>query len=296
MELFGKTSRVDTPGGHLSNSMMLKDILRNQMLTFGFTCSLILMEALLTLLFPLFIGYAIDGSVNGEYQGVYQLGALGLITLIIGAGRRFFDSRYYAKIYLEIGPKLISSQKEHDISTKSARLGMIKELVEFLEFSLPELINALINLLGVIIIIATLNINVFVGAILSTILIGLIYWISSAKTSRLNSAANDEQEKQVQVVSENNAVSLKNHLNQMMRWNIKLSDLEAVNFSISWLVLIAFLLVSIFISTDGQLVQYGMLFSLIMYVFQYMESVVNIPFFYQNWLRLQEITHRISTT
>ena len=264
------------------------------MLPFGFTCLLILSEALLTLLFPLFIGYAIDGSIKGSHLGIYQLGVLGLITLIIGAGRRFFDSRFYAKIYLQIGPKLNSGLKEHDISTKSARLGMIKELVEFMEFSLPELINAIINLLGVIIIIATLNINVFLGTLLSTLLIGLIYRVSSAKTFRLNSAANDEQEKQVQVISENDERSLKNHLNRMMRWNVKLSDLEAMNFSLSWLVLIVFLLFSIIISVDGQLMDYGMLFSLIMYVFQFMESVVNIPFFYQNWLRLQEITHRIS--
>ena len=36
------------------------------------------------------------------------------------------------------------------------------------------------------------------------------------------------------------------------------------------------------------------LFSLIMYVFQYMENVVNLPLFYQNWLRLKEIKNRIA--
>jgi len=276
--------------------MKLNDILKQQMLPFGFTLLLILMEALLTLLFPLVIGYAIDGAMEKSYQGVLQLGGLGLIVLIIGVGRRFFDSRHYAKVYEEIGSDLICKSRKQDTSTKSARLSMIKELIEFLEFSLPELVNALISLIGVIVIIATLNLNIFLGALISTLLIVITYWISSSKTIYLNKGANDEQEKQVEVIAAKSKNGLKNHLHEMMRWNIRLSDLEAINFSVTWLVLMAFLVVSIVISVDSQLIQYGILFSLIMYVFQYMESVVNIPFFFQNWLRLKEITKRIFVT
>ena len=78
-----------------------------------------------------------------------------------------------------------------------------------------------------------------------------------------------------------------------MKWNIKLSDLEAVNFSLAWFILMIFLVASIIISVQNPLVKYGALLSLIIYVFQYMESVINLPFFYQSWLRLKEITHRL---
>ena len=78
-----------------------------------------------------------------------------------------------------------------------------------------------------------------------------------------------------------------------MKWNIKLSDLEAANFSLSWIVLIMFLAGSIIISVNDGIMQYGMLFSLVMYVFQYIENVINLPFFYQNFLRLQEINERL---
>ena len=274
-------------------AMLLKDFLRNQMLPFGFTCSLILMEALLTLLFPLFIGYALEDAMSGTYRGVFQLGTLCLATLIVGVGRRFFDSRFYAKVYKKMGALIIAGLNEQDTSTKSARLGMIKELVEFLEFSLPELINAMITLVGVATIVATLNLNVFWGTLITTILILVFYWISSAKTLRFNKASNDELERQVDVISKNNETELKSHLKKMMQWNVRLSDLEAVNFSLSWLVLIIFLMVSIVISVDAQFVKYGALFSLIMYVFQYMENVINIPFFYQSWLRLREMTNRL---
>jgi len=274
---------------------MIKNILRNEMFPFGFTLFLILMEALLTLLFPLFIGYALEDAMNGTYQGVFKLGGLGLVTLAVGVSRRLFDSRYYAKVYQKVGTEVMSRLKEQDTSTRSARLGMIKELIEFLEFSLPELINALITLIGVIIIVATLNINVFVGTLISAALIMLIYSMSSAKTLRFNKASNDEEERQVAIISQNDDSELKDHLKKVMKWNVKLSDLEAQNFSLAWFILIIFLVVSIIISVDGQIVKYGALFSLTMYVFQFMENVINLPFFYQNWLRLKEITNRLST-
>ena len=273
--------------------MSIKKILSQHKLPFSFTFLLILMESLLTLLYPLGIGYAVDCAISGEYSGILPLGALGLVTLIVGMARRFFDSRFYARMYQKIGSETVSRLENQDASVKSARLGMIKELVEFLEFSLPELINAIIALFGVIIIVATLNLNVFFGTLISTLTILGIYWVSGAKTIRFNKGSNDELEKQVKVISKNNENELEKHLKKMMKWNIKLSDLEALNFSLAWLVLMVFLIASILISIDHGVTKYGALFSLIMYVFLYMENVISLPFFYQNYLRLKEITHRI---
>ena len=78
-----------------------------------------------------------------------------------------------------------------------------------------------------------------------------------------------------------------------MKWNIKLSDLETINFSIAWIFMMGFLVWSIIISVEGGNVQYGAVFALVMYIFQYIESVVSLPFFYQQWLRLGEISERL---
>ena len=273
--------------------MKVKAIFKKYRIKFGFTLFLILLEAGLAILFPLFIGYAIDSAISGSNYGAIQLGVLGLAALVVGVGRRVFDSRFYAKVYQSIGSSAISKMEDNVSSKKSARLGMIRELVEFLENSLPELISNVIGLIGVIAIIATLNLNVFYGSLIVTIIVFLIYWMTSARTIRLNKSSNDEFEKQVDVIAKNNERELNLHLKEMMKWNIKLSDLEAINFSVSWIVLITFLVASIIISVSDGIVQYGALFSLIMYVFQYMENVINLPLFYQNWLRLQEIKARL---
>ena len=40
--------------------------------------------------------------------------------------------------------------------------------------------------------------------------------------------------------------------------------------------------------------EYGAVFALVMYVFQFMESVMLLPLFYQQWLRLREISGRLA--
>lgn len=274
--------------------MRLSAILREHKFKFSFTLFLILLEVGIATVFPLFIGYALDDAINDSYYGATQLGVLGLAALIVGVGRRVFDSRFYAKVYQNLGTRIISGIVHKRSSLKAARLAMIRELIEFLENSLPELINNIFGLFGVIAIIATLNLNIFYSSLIVTLIIFLVYRLTSSKTIQFNKSSNDELEKQIDTINKNDESELNHHLKEMMRWNIKLSDLEAGNFSISWIVLLLFLVGSILIAVSDGIVKYGVLFSLIMYVFQYMENVVNIPLFYQNWLRLQEIKTRLS--
>lgn len=273
--------------------MQIISILKQNKVRLGFTFFLLLLESAAGLLFPLFIGYAIDGAIQEDYSGVAQLGILSLIALVVGVGRRVIDSRFYGKIYQEIGSKMITKMQGDDASKKTARLNMIREFVEFLENSLPELIHSVIGLVGVIIIIASLNLTVFYGSLMVTFVVFLIFWITSGRTTRLNTSSNDEWEQQVDIVAQNDEQQLRVHLKEMMKWNIKLSDLEAFNFSLSWIVLFLFLIASIVIAVGDGITAYGALFALVMYIFQYMENVVQLPFFYQNWLRLKEIMARI---
>ncbi|MEL6252266.1 MAG: ABC transporter six-transmembrane domain-containing protein [Bacteroidota bacterium] len=273
--------------------MNLRTILKDHKLKFGFTLCLLLVEAALAILFPLFIGKAIEGAMNESIEGVIQLGGLGIAALVIGVGRRIFDSRFYAKLYQRLGSKIMAKLQAQAASVKSARLSMIREQVEFLENSLPDLIGAIIGLIGVVVMIATLNLTVFYASLILTACIFLIYVFSRKKTLRFNQSANDTFEKQVAVIAQNDEQELSLHLKEMMKWNINLSDLEALNFSFSWSLLIAFLVGSILNSAHNPIANYGALFSLIMYVFQYMENVISLPLFYQNYLRLQEIQQRM---
>ena len=117
--------------------------------------------------------------------------------------------------------------------------------------------------------------------------------MTAKKTILLNFSLNEEMEHQVDIISKNELPILKMHLKNLMKWNIKLSDLETINFAIVWLVMMAYLVYSIILVVSGGDVKYVAVFSLVMYLFQYIESVIMLPIFYQQWLRLREISQRL---
>ncbi len=276
--------------------MNVKKIVKQYRWKFYFTLFLILSQSALALFFPLFIGYAIDGALIEDYSGAMYLGLLGLGALIVGSTRRFYDSRFYAQVFKTYGLDAVSTVEEDKVSVRTARLNMMRETIEFMEHSLPELIENVIGLVGVIAIIATLNLKIFFGSVVVTFLVFSVYLITGKKTIRYNKEYNNELERQVDAVSIPDVNPLKNHVMKLMKWNIRLSDLETVNFSISWIFLMLFLVGSIILAISDGITQYGALFALVMYVFQYMGSIVNLPFFYQEWLRLTEIKKRLEAS
>ncbi len=272
--------------------MKIRQILSNFRQQFALTLLLVLLDAGLLVLFPLFIGLAIDDGLQQVYTGSILLGGLGLVSLLVGAGRRWFDSRFYAKVYEDYGT-IVGSRLKGDTSSKTAHLRLLGEVVEFFENSVPAIINSSVGLLGTLTIVAFLDLRVFLGCALVLLMVVMVYGFTERKTVRLNKGYNDELERQVDCVGAGGELSLRNHLRKLMRWNIRLSDLETINFSVVWLVMMAFLVLSIFTLVSDGLLQYGAIFSLILYLFQFIESVSALPFFYQQWLRLIEITGRL---
>ncbi len=90
----------------------------------GVTIGLVLLELACALLYPLFIGFAINDLMDKSFQGLYMLVGLIFASLVIGSGRRFFDSRIYAKIYQTITMELVDKENDQNSSTSkiSARI------------------------------------------------------------------------------------------------------------------------------------------------------------------------------
>ena len=257
------------------------------------TLLLIVLESAGWILFPLVIGRAIDGILADSWHGLYELAILGIAAMGIAILRRIVDSRAYARIYAKLGEELVAGQTESSTSTKTARLGMLREIVEFLENSLPELILNVLQLAGVVLILSTLDLPIFVGCVVVICVTVAVYVLTGRLTTRFNRSYNDQYEQQVDAVESGDAARVGRHIRDMMRWNIKLSDLEAANYGIVWLFMIALLVFSIGAAAEG-IVEYGKVFAIVMYVFQFMEAVMALPLYYQQWLRLREISGRLT--
>lgn len=255
---------------------------------------LVLAETLAMLLFPLVLGFAVDDLLKGSSDGLIQLGLLGLGVVVSGSLRRVYDTRVYSGIYVDLSAEVVDDFQDVDTSITNARITMLRELVEFLENQLPELINSVIALLGTIFILYFLDVQIFFGCLAVLGLIVLVFVATGGRTTRLNHHYNNAMEGQVAAIELRATTPIRGFMKNMMSWNIKLSDLETIIFGVIWLAMVALLVFSVLEGVgSGEAVKAGAIMSIVMYVFQFAEGAGMLPLYVQQILRLQEISSRL---
>ena len=78
-----------------------------------------------------------------------------------------------------------------------------------------------------------------------------------------------------------------------MRWNIKLSDLEVMNYFVIWVGVIAVFIYTPIAVIGAGILSYDLILSIIIYVFDYVGCIVSFPLYIQQAIRLKEISVRL---
>ncbi len=265
---------------------------RKAILTWG----LALLESLSLVAFPIVIAWAVDDLLNGSWSGTLKLGGLCLALLFVGAARRFYDTRAYGRIYCTLADEALAEErrKRSTLSTTSARVSLFKELVEFLEESLPSLLNEFIGLFGTLAIIAVIDWRVFLACLGAAGVTLVVYGLSSGKIFRLNQGVNDETEKQVAVLEFGDRSATRRHFGLLTRWRIRISDLETLNYSLIWLAMSAIVIYTIVAVATSGTATMGQVIAVVMYVFGFVEAVLAFPLHYVQFIRLREIAQRLA--
>ena len=140
----------------------LKGIFRQFRWQILLTWGLVLMEGVIWVLLPAVLGFAIDSVLVGKLNGVYWLASLLIVGVLIGTGRRLYDTRVYTHIYTRVATNTVRKQKSRDasLSVTVTRSQLVKELVDFFEYDLTEGFMALISLAGALIMLPFFEIRV----------------------------------------------------------------------------------------------------------------------------------------
>lgn len=170
---------------------------------------------------------------------------------------------------------------------------MLKELVEFLENQLPELMNSVIGLVGTVVILYALDRQIFLGCLAVLLLITLVFWATGKLTTTLNHHYNNAMEAQVTAIEQRGIQPIRGFMASLMRWNIKLSDLETLIFGIIWLGMTLLIVFSVVEAVGEVAIKAGAVMAIVMYVFQFAEGAGMLPLYFQQFLRLQEISKRL---
>lgn len=270
----------------------LAGIWRTYRLRISGTMGLLTIERLLGVAVPFVLGVAINDLIAGSFRGVWILVGLEVTVLLIGTGRRLYDTRVYAGIYTDVADNT-AQRLDIGVSRRAARLGLARELVDFFEWELPELVAALIGITGAFSMLIYLLPTIGGLSVVVGLIVALIFAISRGRMFSLNKLLNNELERQVTMLENERAFSRQRHLSRLARWRIHLSDLEATNFAIAELFLSALIIGAVVITVRAGL-SVGEIFAILTYLLSVAENLIVLPWTYQQSIRAREIGGRIA--
>ena len=254
------------------------------------------LEMLGGLLRPLFLGMAVNDLLNHSYKGLIILSAVHLLTLVMGTLRHMYDTRTYSAIYVSLVTKFLSRRTyKSDVSKLSAHSTLAREFIDFLEFDLVYVIEAVYNLFGSLILMFFYDkqvVTLCLGVLIPVMAISYVY---GKRMKRLNKLKNDELEQQVDVISSFDKKAVQTHYNNLRRWQIKISNQEAWNFGFMEFLVMIVLGSSLLLTykTSGQAILAGNILGIFLYVNNFAKGLETIPYMVQRLTSLTDITRRI---
>lgn len=260
------------------------------------TYSLFSVEMLGSLMRFYFFGEAINDLIKGSYRGLLILIIVHVAYLVVGTIRHMFDTRTYSAIYTSFVTKLLSRKyNKVEVSKLSAHSTLAREFVDFLEHDLIYVVEAVYNLLGSLIILFFYD-KIIVAICLSILVpVALVSYFYGKRMNSLNKKKNDELEKQVDIISAGNNKTILQHYNNLRKWQIKISNKEAINFGFMELMVLLVITFSLLISKNihSTTMLAGSLFGIYSYILKFATGLDTIPYTVQRLSSLNDITKRM---
>lgn len=280
----------------MSRFAVLKQIMLQHRNRLVLTYILFSLEMLGNLLRPFFLGVAINDLIKGSYQGLILLSSVHLGWLLIGTIRHRLDTRTYSAIYTSLVTKFLARRyNKSDVSKLSAHSNLAREFVDFLEYDLVYIIEALYSIFGSLILLFFYDTSVVLVCLSILLPVVAISYLYGKRMKMLNKQKNDELEKQVDVISTGNTHQIKQHYDNLRKWQIRISDQEAWNFGLMEILVMVVIGVSLLITnkTAGAGIEAGSLVGIYSYIQRFVSGLDTIPYTVQRLSSLNDITRRI---
>jgi len=276
--------------------LTIATLLRTFFGSISITWLLTLCETAMMSLIPLFIGFAIDGLLNEELTALRNLGIVFAALIVISVIRRVYDTRVYGTLRVELGSELVTRSAQMPVSRQNARLDMGRELVDFLEREVPELMNSVVQLVVSLAILFLFHPVLAYSAVASAIVMVGFYLLFHRRFYRLNGNHNQQTEKQVHILETRLSAKVRRHLGKLRNIEVQLSDTEAYVYGAIFFAMTGFILFNLWFAATHVETTVGTIFAIVSYSWEFVESALVLPVTLQGWSRLSEIMNRINNT
>ncbi|MBW3542909.1 MAG: ABC transporter six-transmembrane domain-containing protein [Planctomycetes bacterium] len=254
------------------------------------------LENVLRLLQPLVLGLAIDGLLRQSYTGLAWFVAQHLAHLLISSFRQMYDTRAFAAIYSDLATELVVRQRRDavDLSRVTARSALSRGFVEFFERHVPLVIRSAYSIGGALLLLAWYDWVLVAYCLVLLVPAMLLNAAYSRKTLALSRCLHDRYEGEVDVIGQGDPSQVRAHYDEVGRWRVRLSDAEAVNFSLMELFVLAALAGSLvhFCTTANPAA--GEIFAVFRYVLMFIMGLDAVPKLVAQLSSLRDVGFRLA--
>lgn len=296
MSILPSATDVTNPVSTDSAARRLTGLLRANPGKISLTFSLVALENIVLLLYPLFAGFAIDAIVRQDLMMAMSYVVVILVAWTVGAVRRAVDTRVFTRIYADLAVSVAMEQRSmgQGTSTAAARVVLARDFVDFFEIQIPAIATTLFSMIGAVIMLMV--IEPLVGAMSGLALVLCMLWIPrfARRNEQLHDRANNRLEREIGLVSRVGPVTLLRHYLVLSKLRVHLSDREATAYfaiGVIAALLFGFAIVQM-VSADG--IQAGHIYAVMTYLFTFLSNLDEAPSLVDQIARLKNIGKRIT--
>jgi len=259
------------------------------------TFSLVGLDNLLLLVYPVFGGWAINAVMEGNVWQAMLYGVVVLLMWIIGAARRAADTRTFTQIYTEIAVPVVLEQRKREVphSAITARVALSREFVSFFEEHLPIAATSLVSIFGACMMLLILE---FWVGVLAVAILALFLWLLprfAAISENLYFRLNNRLERDNHFIRDGNEHQLYRHYGWGAKLRGLISNREALGYlriGIAMSILFGFAFIHMTLKGYGSA---GHIYSVSTYLWMFAMSLDDVPRLVEQYSNLKDIGQRV---
>ena len=259
------------------------------------TFSLVGLDNLLLLVYPVFGGWAINAVMEGNVWQAMLYGVVVLLMWLVGAARRAADTRTFTQIYTEIAVPVVLEQRKREVphSAITARVALSREFVSFFEEHLPIAATSLVSIFGACMMLLILE---FWVGVLAVAILALFLWLLprfAAISENLYFRLNNRLERDNHLIRDGNEHQLYRHYGWFAKLRVLISNREALGYlsiGMAMSVLFGFAFIHMTLKGYGSA---GHIYSVSTYLWMFAMSLDDVPRLVEQYSNLKDIGQRV---
>lgn len=259
------------------------------------TFSLVGLDNLLLLVYPVFGGWAINAVMEGNVWQAMLYGVVVLLMWLVGAARRAADTRTFTQIYTEIAVPVVLEQRKREVphSAITARVALSREFVSFFEEHLPIAATSLVSIFGACMMLLILE---FWVGVLAVAILALFLWLLprfATISENLYFRLNNRLERDNHFIRDGNEHHLYRHYGWVAKLRVLISNREALGYlsiGIAMSVLFGFAFIHMTLKGYGSV---GHIYSVSTYLWMFAMSLDDVPRLVEQYSNLKDIGQRV---